>query len=220
MKRYDHASVTEKPPANAFANELRVAFDFDDALYIAGMWPILQDIFTTGMGIPLLRLPSAPAYSVLPQADIYIGRFPAGAEVICRPEFLLRNPRGLLVMVSEGMNPPGAGRMSDCLQNRVVLRKQDSLANVHRKIAEGWENVSGSCPADCDSCCAVHLSGDEQRITTWLCQSIPVVQVARKLHIHPKRVSAYKRAAMKKLNVSTNAELMEFMSHWKANVTL
>lgn len=218
MKRHDYTSLSQVWPVNTSPEELRVAFDFDDALYIAGMWPILQDIFTTGMGITLLRLPPAQAFTVLPQADIYISRFPAGAEVICRPEFRLRNPRGLLVMVSEGMNPPGDGRMSDCLQNHVVLRKEDNLATTRKKIAQGWESVSGFWSPECDSCCAVHLSGDEQRIATWLCQSIPVVQVANKLHIHPKRVSAYKRAAMKKLNVSTNAELMEFMSHWKANV--
>lgn len=219
MKNDRNASMPGARKVNEPPKKLRVAFDFDDTFYSTGMWQILQDIFTKGRGIPLLRLPLAPASCMLPQADIYVSRFIAGTEVTCRPEFRSRNQQGLLVMVSEGTNPPQPGRMTDCLQNSVVLRKEDNLENIHKKIIRSWDAVSDGCLALCAACCAVHLSGNQERIATWLSQSIPVSLVARRLQIHPKKVSAHKRAAMKKLNLSTNAELMEFMKNWADHVS-
>lgn len=194
--------------------KLTVAFDINDQAYNIGMWFLLKDIFTEEMGISLHLIPLG-----LVQADIYIGRFAAGADTICRPEVLARKRNSLSIEVSDGNNPPKRACFSSCLAGSVVVRKVDAIQHVRDEIIAAWRSADMYSPKGCMSCRALHLSEIEAVVVDWVCRGLPANQIAEHTELTSKVVSGHRRAIIRKFNLSGVAELVAFMKRWRVNAS-
>lgn len=201
--------------------ELKLVFDINDKYYSAGLELLLEQVFTADMGISLRPMLVASMQSDLESADIYVKRFAAGEVSICRPMFKLRKKNALLIVVSEGINPPRVNYFTECLKGCVVLRKADSVQTIREKIIQAWNDKSEpeNQTVRCEKCKAVYLTEIEDIIAMYLCQDFTVIQIASILQLPSVRVSAYKRNIMAKFNFYSEAELVPFINKWRANIS-
>lgn len=197
---------------------LTVEFEIEDRAYGQGIWILLQEIFTKEMGISL-RLKSANDAQSSEQTDIYICKFSAGAERVCRPEFLSRKDNCLLIAVSDGINPPARRHLSSCLDGSVVLRKLDTVEYAHQAIKMAWKRLTKSYIKECWTCKALYLTEIEGVIADWICQYFTNNQIASFLDIDPKTVSKHRRDIMRKFNLSSSVEFVSFINQWRLNVS-
>lgn len=197
---------------NPQPDRLLVAFDDESEIRCAGMWCLLQEIFTVGMNIPLQRI--SPGCQASGLADIYVSRFSAGMERLCHPELKRRKQNALLIIVSEGGNRPESRGFSPCLQGSVVLRKNDGLASIRKKIIQGWNSRAER--GGCGTCCLPSLSTTEVRVAYYLCKGMSSARAGKMLGMDDKQVSAFKRGMMSKFNLHNTAEFVAFMPRWRA----
>lgn len=206
---------------NMSQTELQLALDLDDKYYSAGLKLLLEQVFTAGMGISLCPVPVSSMQSTLETADIYVKHFAAGEFSICRPGFKLRKNNALLIVISEGINPPRVNYFAECLRGCVVLRKADSVQIIREKILQAWSS-KGEAEAQsirCGDCHAVYLSEVEDIFATYLCQNFTVTRIASILRVPPQRISAFKYSIMAKFNLRSEAELVSFVNKWRANIS-
>lgn len=201
--------------------ELKLAFDLEDKYYSAGLKSLLEQVFTAGMGFSLRPIPVSSMQSALASVDIYVKHFAAGEVSICRPSFKLRKKNALLIVISEGINPPRVNDFSECLKGCVVLRKADSVLTIREKIIQAWSSKSEAENKiiRCANCRAVYLSEAEDIIAMYICHNFTVARIASILQISSKRVSAYKRSIMAKFNLHSEAELVLFINKWRASIS-
>lgn len=198
--------------------ELLVAFDDDDQFFSNGLWALLCEIFGN-MGVGLRKIYDLSENSSLSFADIYVSKFNAGLEKMCRPEFKYRKKGGLLIAISQGANPPQLYGLPVCLQSSVFLRRTESTESIRNRIAQAWHALHSYPSLDgdvCHYCDPVHLTTAERRISHYLYNQFSVSRIADILQISPKTISTYKRNIMTKFNLNTYSELMAFIEQWNS----
>lgn len=200
------------------STELLVAIDDDDQFFSNGLWALLSEIFGN-MGIGLRKIYDLSENSALSFADIYVSKFNAGLEKICRPEFKYRKKGGLLIAISQGVNPPQLYGLPVCLQSSVFLRRTESTESIRNRIVQAWYALRSypSLNSDiCHYCDPVHMTTAERRISHYLYNQFSVSRIADILQISPKTISTYKRNIMTKFNLNSHSELMVFIEQWNS----
>lgn len=194
---------------------LRVAFEGNDQISNQGMWSLLEDIFTENMGIALYHLTGLTSHSALHFADIYVSTFCAGMENMCRPEFKLRKPDSLLIVLSKSRQTDSQRASLPCQQNSVFLHPADALPDIRRRIVLAWLHRHRMSMDDCKGCRPPRMSVCEERVADYLQRGCQLADMADSLALSPKTVSSQKRSIMNKFGLHSDAELLAFITHWQ-----
>lgn len=193
---------------------LRVIFEDDNRAYAQGLWLLLEEAFVCH-GIKLHCIDNEA--SIISPADIYVVYLMAGMEAICRPEFKRWKERCVFVFIREGLNDPDIHMLPVCIQNNILLRRNESLESVRYKLHYAWSFLrQKNFDAEdlCRHCQPVSLTKAELLVAQNICRGHALNQIAATTVSTPKTISTHKRNIMSKLNLHSDAELLNFMTHW------
>lgn len=194
--------------------ELRVIFEDDDRAYVQGLCLLLEEIFIYH-GIKLQCINNES--SIISPADIYVVYLMAGMEKICRPEFKLRKENCVFIFISEGLNNPDIHMLPVCIQNNIFLRRNESLDVVRYKLRYAWSYLRQKhfdAEDLCRHCQPVSLTKAELLVAQNICRGYTLNQIALATLSTPKTISTHKRNIMNKLNLHSDVELLNFITHW------
>lgn len=192
-------------------SKLLVTFNDDNQIYSQGMWSLLEDIFSHGMGTPLVRMTGSPGNSSIRVADIYVEHCAAGVQAMCHPEYRLRKRGSLMIVISSARGKIPLNTILPCQHNCVFLRRTDTLAEIRRQIILAWHRRFQMKEVSCHACCPSLLTKSEKRVADYLSQGASLSELVDSLALSPKTVSAQKHSLMRKLGLSNNVELMDFI---------
>lgn len=197
---------------------LFVIFEDDNRAYAQGLWLLLEEAFNFH-GIKLHRIDDES--SKKSRADIFVVYLMAGMEAICHPELKIRKGRGTFIFISEGLNDPYIHTLPVCIQNNIFIRRNESVESVRHKLRCVWTFMRQKyfdTEDFCQNCQPVSLTKAEVVVAQNFCRGQTLNQIALTTLSTPKTISTHKRNLMSKLNLHSDAELLNFMTHWMSMV--
>ncbi|ADO48414.1 helix-turn-helix transcriptional regulator [[Enterobacter] lignolyticus] len=204
---------------------LKVIINDDDRLFRQGLFLLLQTLF------PDQKVTMRPDVNTatVAGADIIVLTLRSGEALICHPE-LFHRKHSLIMGLEERAAPDAGAPLPLCLSDILFIHRQESTADVSRKISHRWSLIQGEIPAraremprqrllNCYGCPHRWLSQQQHRIAALLYRGASVDAIARELGVSDKTVCAHKHLIMSKFNLRSNFELLSFLRLLQARLT-
>ncbi|MCS3601735.1 DNA-binding CsgD family transcriptional regulator [Buttiauxella sp. BIGb0471] len=196
---------------------LNIAIDDKDALYRNGMQMFLEEVFLEEQNEPVHFNYLTKKNAI--QADVIVKSFVAGAEYICQPMLKYRSKPGLIIGIYSGDKSPYHDGLPLCIKNIVFINRSEPLSTAREQVVQAWkDNIENPEVLPCKKClkCKYRsLTPQQMMIAKYLLQGNDIIDIAELLEINVKTVSAHKRLMMSKFNLSSDCELLHFLSNLK-----
>ncbi|RJT27989.1 LuxR family transcriptional regulator [Buttiauxella izardii] len=196
---------------------LNIAFEDTNALYRKGMELFLKDVFSgeQNKNVKFNSLTSVNS----PHVDIIVKNFVAGAEYVCQPILKFRRKPGLIIGITDGEKNCHHNDLPLCIKNIVFVHRSESLNSIRENVTRAWkdnlQNQNFLQVKKCLQCKYRTLTPQQVTIAKHLLRGCDIMDIAELMNVNVKTVSAHKRLMMRKFNLSSDCELLQFLNNLK-----
>jgi DNA-binding CsgD family transcriptional regulator len=180
---------------------------------------LLEHVFSLGNDEPVIF--EALSMANATKADVIVKNFVAGEAFICHPMLKFRVKPGLLIGLYEGNKSPWHTELPLCIKNILFINRNEMLSVVYDKIIEAWqEKIIDSKELKCKKCLKCRyrsLTSQQSVIARHILHGNDIIEIASSLEINVKTVSAHKRLMMKKFNLDSDCELVQFLNNLRTH---
>lgn len=182
-----------------------------DLMFLSGMQYFLSDYFKTMLGKEPEFLTDYTADNIA-IADVIILSLCKGERYTCFPELRVRRKGIIIGLVDE---EDKSSRSPSCFADIVYIMRRASIKEITWKLTVAWQkslmNNGFSRHKSCLGCHHLTLTQQQEEIITGLYQGRSVKEVATKMNINYKTVTAHKYIVMRKFSLKSDYDLLRFI---------
>lgn len=146
-------------------------------------------------------------------ADVIVLSLCRGERYTCSPELRSRKKGVIIGLINE---EEAVGPSPSCFEDITYINRGSSLSEMAGKIGAVWKKWLASAQFkqcfSCVSCSCRQMSSRQLQIMALYYKGLTVKQIAFKMGLNHKSVSAYKYQVMNKYNLRNDTELLAFLN--------
>ena len=190
---------------------LKILINESDLMFRNGMIYFLGDLFRKKYGKEPEFLTDYTADNIA-VADVIIISLCKGERYICFPELSVRR-KGIIVGLVDDID--NSTKSPSCFSDIVYILRRESINEITHKLTVAWQkwlmSNSFSRHQTCFGCNHLTLTHQQREIMSAFYQGRSVHQVAKKMKINYKTVTAHKYLVMHKFNLKSDYDLYRFL---------
>jgi DNA-binding NarL/FixJ family response regulator len=185
----------------------------ENKLYSHGMKIVVEHLFHSMFRKNTL-FHSKLDNSTVVDADIIIMSLNTGDKYVCHPILRQCKKNALIIGLYERTDNLSVKRLPHCLDNMVFIHRSASIESIKKTIANHWAKRSAveKCLRSCKSCNYSRFSSQQIIVVERYFRGEPMQQIASDLNLSSKTVFSHKRVLMKKFDLHTDYELVNFLA--------
>lgn len=197
---------------------LNVSIIGQDNLYRNGLRELITQIIEVDMQRSVTFFDDDRPEAVS-QLDIIVIIFGTGESCLCHPALIHRKAGSLVIGFDKNDNEEKREVLPFCFSDIVFLRHAESPDVTRKKIIKILRGSREDNPLPAKDCCKYcfnnTISVSQYKIVEQICNGGTHNQIASRLGISYKTISAYKRNIMTKFSLSNDYDLVVFFKRIK-----
>lgn len=191
-----------------------ILINSDDNMFKQGVTTLLKQALPNECEF-LIYYPAILRENDVAEADIIVMNLIKGEERICHKILKFRKPACLLIVFYCAGSIVSSGRLPLCLNGSVFIKRTESIKNIGKLLQKLWSTqLSQPNPLMDRTCCYcphATLSAQQINFASNFSKGVGTNEIANRMNINSKTVSAHKRQIMLKLNVESECELLHLL---------